>query len=62
MSFLLNYEKSEIILVRIIEKENGKKLPEPFFEWAYVYNQNKKFKNKLEDINQGIRFKNWVKS
>lgn len=59
--YVLPYAGCTVELVRIIDKEGGKRLTETLYEWAENGDPKKTFKNKWEDVNLGIRFKNWIK-
>lgn len=58
--FKSNSCNSTFKLIRIIEKENGKKVKNPYYEWQYL-DTNKLFHNRIEDIEKAIKFKNWIK-
>lgn len=52
--------KATFELVRIMDKENGKKVINPYYEWQYL-DTKKFFYNRIEDIEKAIKFKNWIK-
>lgn len=54
------HSKEVFSLQMIINKQMGKKLPEPLFQWKYE-NQDKTFTNRVEDIRRAFLYKNWVK-
>jgi len=47
-------------LERIIDRQGGKKLPEPLFVWKYINNEKDSFTNRVEDIRRALLYKNWI--
>lgn len=50
----------KFLLERKIEKQAGKKLPEPLFVWKYL-DSEKTFTNRVEDVRRALLYKNWIK-
>lgn len=48
-------------LERIIERQAGKKLPEPLYVWKYINSDKASFTNRVEDIRRALLYKNWIK-
>lgn len=49
----------KFLLERKIEKQAGKKLPEPLFVWKYL-DSEKTFTNRVEDVRRALLYKNWI--
>lgn len=56
--FKLTYINDQVELIKIIDKEFGKKLSEPFYEWKD--SRGVTFKNKLNHIQTEIKRGNWI--
>lgn len=54
------HSNQKFLLERKIEKQAGKKLPEPLFVWKYL-DSEKTFTNRVEDVRRAFLYKNWVK-
>lgn len=52
--------KATFSLARILDKEGGKKVSNPYYEWKYS-DSEKVFHNRIEDIEKALKFKNWIK-
>lgn len=54
------HSNQKFLLERKIEKQAGKKLPEPLFVWKYL-DSEKTFTNRVEDVRRALLYKNWIK-
>lgn len=53
------HSNQKFLLERKIEKQAGKKLPEPLFVWKYL-DSEKTFTNRVEDVRRALLYKNWI--
>lgn len=51
----------EFVLKRIIDRQGGKKLTRPIYEFEYTNRDYKNFTCYLEDVKRALHFGSWVK-